>query len=223
MQNKNYQNSGEFQNFENSPFDESFENSNEPTETPINTGGNYYTEEYKANQSGNKASKEFDEVMVTVKNIDATLAERMTRNRSFIEKYFPNKMDRLLMNKELAIAGSAMDFRHGLVKIASQFRTLALKEKYETHLHVFQTQNRLEKAKYQMSAMNQLMSSSRIAEEKGLNELTEMYTLAAKQTVPQIKIKYMARIEQREDAYFNYQSKLMHDFERVIHEGININ
>lgn len=213
-------------------FEDANTQPNSPTPTIINTD-NYQDAQILKQQSGyqmhkstgneealEKAKHEFDDVVTNAKMVDARLAELLVQNKNAVQAFFPNKMQKVIAEKERLMVGTAMDFRINLLKLGNQFRLEAMRDKYDVYLKCYKGQNRLILTQFMIQKLKEVHRVVKNEEMGAFKELEEMYDNAATLRVPSMREKYISRIKGREDRLMDNIEKLIMRFESILDENL---
>lgn len=171
-------------------------------------------------QTIQNATNEFDAVMQTAKNVDNRLASLLAQNEGAVRRIFPNKMERLISEKERLMVGTALDFRLNLLKLGNQFQLEALRDKYDVYLKCYKGQNRLLLTQFMIQKLKELYRTVKHEEMEAFRELEGMYVNASTLQITSMREEYVRHIQGREVRLMGTIEKLLVKFESIIDENL---
>lgn len=165
--------------------------------------------------------KNLDLLIRNAGEIDERTKDLLIANRNLIQKLFPTKMDKMVLEMQQNTIQSAMEFRLNLYKMSTQFRLEALREKYNAALMTIRGEYRVQVSKFMMAKLRELHIAVDKEERLFIEFAKSKYDHAKLQIgYPSIQSLYITNINEQSLGYMNFLQRQIANFESIIDEQI---
>lgn len=172
-------------------------------------------------QQAKEANQNLDLLLRNASEIDERTHHLLMKNRTLIQKLFPNKMDRMVLEMQRNTIKEAMEFRMNLYKMSTQFRLEALREKYNASLMSIRGYYRAEVSRFMMQKLFELQANVDVKEREFLDMAKAKYDYAMTlQNYPALQVRYLENIQRGADGYLTFVLRQIIGFEQILDEQI---
>jgi hypothetical protein len=174
----------------------------------------------KANSSLDERINE-PEFKDLVQQLHAIVGDRvtgyMTKNFTLIERFVTKKnLVKLMDDEKLKEAQTEMDFRHRVLKLATEFKFKALEEKYDRWLQVIKLEYQSQFIAFVTEKQAQLRKCLDEKEADFFRDIRNKYERYEKnKDIPTLAANYLSYIQTQENEYFVWLQKLLDEFKRI--------
>jgi len=164
--------------------------------------------------------KQANEMVKTLNTSHPTTAAMISRNRSFLGKLFPDKLDTVLYNSELRQARTETEFREKALKIVKSAQLHSIREMYNQYLIKGKGDMRRDRTRFFAEQYEELEREINHITTAFYTEIEHQYRAMEKLSLPFLREKEEARIIAGVDRYHEAVNKLMSDFNNILFEDI---
>ncbi len=165
--------------------------------------------------------KNLDLLIRNAGEIDERTKDLLVKNRSLIQRLFPSKMDRMVMEMQRNTVQNAMEFRLNLYKMSTQFRLEALREKYNAALMTIRGEYRVRVSEFMMGKLEELHTVVDVKERAFIEFAKRKYDNAQLQSgYPSLQALYLKNIDEQSQGYLVFLQRQITNFENIIDEQI---
>jgi hypothetical protein len=165
--------------------------------------------------------KNLDLLIRNAGEIDDRTKDLLVKNRTLIQRLFPSKMDRMVMEMQRNTVQNAMEFRLNLYKMSTQFRLEALREKYNAALMTIRGEYRVRVSEFMMGKLEDLHNVVDVKERAFIEFAKRKYDNAQLQSgYPSLQALYLRNIDEQSLGYLNFLQRQITNFESIIDEQI---
>jgi hypothetical protein len=165
--------------------------------------------------------KNLDLLIRNAGEIDDRTKDLLVKNRPLIQRLFPSKMDRMVMEMQRNTVQNAMEFRLNLYKMSTQFRLEALREKYNAALMTIRGEYRVRVSEFMMGKLEELHTVVDVKERAFIEFAKRKYDNAQLQSgYPSLQALYLRNIDEQSQGYLVFLQRQITNFENIIDEQI---
>lgn len=169
---------------------------------------------------GDLANSRVDLATANDREVNERTNQWLEANRGLVMRIFPGKTQRLILEKERLMVGTMLEFRLNLLRLSTQFKMEATRDRYDAALKGLKAQNRVEMIKFLISKFNELNQAVREGQLVGMQQINAMYHDAMVNERPDSRANLLQRARQREDRYLDVMDKLVDSFESILDEHL---
>lgn len=169
----------------------------------------------------NDTDKNLDLLIRNAAEVDDRTKDLLVKNRTLIQRLFPGKMDRMVMEMQRNTVQNAMEFRLNLYKMSTQFRLEALREKYNAALMTIRGHYREQVSEFMMGKLEELHSKVDVKQRNFIEFAKAKYDYAKLQGgYPSLQALYLKNINDESQGYLTFLHRQITNFESIIDEQI---